>query len=748
MGPNQAAEGDLGGRRGRPAINSRAPQVPVQAHHQTGAGPTESDERFWALAAATSDVVWTADSDGRMRELSRWCGYTGQSPAQARGRGWLEAVHADDRERLARGLSGAREPSSRLDLDLRIRHVDGQYRPVRACCVPLRSAGGGIREWVVSGSELASRAQTINQSRPALRPIVDQVRLAEAIVETMADGVVVFDDRGYILYTNLAFRALLALDARPDYFSLPLPERGRLLDTRDEQGRPLARDEWPPFRVLRGETLAGPGVSDFIMRRLDGRDVRINLSGAPLRDSEGHIVGGVQILRDVTARRQLDQRTRATLSALLEMAETLVSDDAGADGKPSGSVVTVARRLAELTRTVVGCQRVGIVSVDPDTGTLRTVALAAVTPEQEAEWWANWPRGARMSDYLPPTLIALLTAGEVIPIDRTAPPFDRWPNPPRTRTMLLAPMVVTDQLVGSFTLDFGTIGHEFTPDEYALAAGVARLATLVLERERLLREREEARASALALQEANRRMDEFLGIAAHELKTPVTSSGISVQFAAERLAAFVSRPATEGGNLESALAPLQELLDRAVHNLDRLSRLVVDLLDVSRIRAGKLEMRPARCDLAAIMHEAVEEQHQIAPDRSIHVHMPGAGSVPVLADADRIGQVITNFLTNALKYSPADRPVIVRLQIQGRWARVAVRDEGPGLAAEEQERIWERFHRVDGAPVARRTATGLGLGLYIAKTIVDRHHGRLGVRSTPNRGSTFWFSLPTAPPEA
>jgi signal transduction histidine kinase len=123
--------------------------------------------------------------------------------------------------------------------------------------------------------------------------------------------------------------------------------------------------------------------------------------------------------------------------------------------------------------------------------------------------------------------------------------------------------------------------------------------------------------------------------------------------------------------------------------------------------------------------------------------------VPVLADEDRLCQVLANYLTNALKYSPDDAPVTVRLDVKRtkRTARVAVRDHGPGLPPDEQQRIWEPFHRAPGVVVCSDSAEkagSLGLGLHICKTIIEGHGGQVGVESAEGRGATFWFSLPLA----
>src|SRR5262249_55814562 len=106
--------------------------------------------------------------------------------------------------------------------------------------------------------------------------------------------------------------------------------------------------------------------------------------------------------------------------------------------------------------------------------------------------------------------------------------------------------------------------------------------------------------------------------------------------------------------------------------------------------------------------------------------------------------VILNYLTNALKYSPADRPVDLGLEVEEPMARVWVRDEGPGLPQADQERIWQRYHRVPGIEVQSGTGIGLGLGLTIVRQIVELHSGEVGVESAPRRGSTFWFTIPLA----
>jgi signal transduction histidine kinase len=150
-----------------------------------------------------------------------------------------------------------------------------------------------------------------------------------------------------------------------------------------------------------------------------------------------------------------------------------------------------------------------------------------------------------------------------------------------------------------------------------------------------------------------------------------------------------------------------------------------------------------RENLVIIVQETVANRQQAARTRGIELALPPDEVVPVSADAGRIGQVLTNYLTNALKYAPVDRVVSVRLEVEGAMARVSVCDQGLGLTPEEQQHIWEQFYQV-AAPGHQGPFGGLGLGLAIAKAIVEQHQGQVGVESAPGRGSTFWFILPLA----
>lgn len=223
--------------------------------------------------------------------------------------------------------------------------------------------------------------------------------------------------------------------------------------------------------------------------------------------------------------------------------------------------------------------------------------------------------------------------------------------------------------------------------------------------------------------------DQFLSVAAHELRTPLTALKGQVQIAQRRLGSGV--PPSE----------LTYLLQRADAQVDRLTDLIGDLLDVSRISTGRLSIEREPVAAVPLVRRVVNMAQALAPDRPIELDVPV--TLPVIeADPTRIEQVLFNLIENALKYSPPESPVLVRAAVVGARLEISVHDQGAGIAADEQDQIFERFRRASNID---QNISGLGLGLYISQEIVEAHGGELTVQSVPNRGSTFRISLPMVP---
>jgi len=380
---------------------------------------------------------------------------------------------------------------------------------------------------------------------------------------------------------------------------------------------------------------------------------------------------------------------------------------------------------------------VGIAAMTPKANIPRPIADMGLSPIERWQWWMcvqQSPIGAA----LPADDARRLNAGEVLSrawhySDHRA---DMHP------TILVAPIQMGQRLIG-------ILGVEVEDERMAagetmtLVRAVAKLAAQALECEHLAREVPRLSHKAGAAESDNRQMKIMLSQACHELKTPLTTMKTSVQLAERKI-----RRLREAGQLppmvDESLAHIDHLLVMANRDINQEDHLIDDLLDLARMQVGKLEVTPSPCDITALARDTVERFHLIWPDRVIQFEAP-TEAVVVSADPYRLVQIIGNYLTNALKYSPSDCPVEVRVRVEQEFASVAVRDYGAGLPKQELKRIWERFYRVKGGVAHNGSGVGLGLGLSICRMLVQLSHGKVGVTSSPGEGSTFWFTIPLQP---
>jgi signal transduction histidine kinase len=245
--------------------------------------------------------------------------------------------------------------------------------------------------------------------------------------------------------------------------------------------------------------------------------------------------------------------------------------------------------------------------------------------------------------------------------------------------------------------------------------------------ERLRQHQEEERRARVGLEAAVRSRDEFLSLASHELKTPLTSLMLQTQLLQRRLERGEALPP------ESA----RRVLDQTARQTQRLARLVNDMLDISRVTAGKLSLEPDTFDLAELAADVVAKLGPQLSEARCEVSVRSPEPVVGRWDRYRLEQVLTNFLTNAARYGPG-KPVEVSVRRVEEGAELRVRDEGRGIASEDQERIFQKFERAVGG----HEVSGLGLGLFIAREIVEMHRGTVRVESTPGQGATFIVTLP------
>lgn len=225
--------------------------------------------------------------------------------------------------------------------------------------------------------------------------------------------------------------------------------------------------------------------------------------------------------------------------------------------------------------------------------------------------------------------------------------------------------------------------------------------------------------------EAEQRKDEFISIAGHELKTPLTSMKAYLQHLHSQ---FTRNNVTEH-------LPHLEKINAQV---DRLANLVTGLLDVTKIQQGKLEYQDTTFEISTLVESVVEEIQTASPSHKISIKQLETAKIE--ADPARVSQVISNFLTNAIKYSPGANRVEVSSSVNSDWVEVRVADFGPGIPKRHQQHLFNRFYRVTNTQ--NHSQPGLGIGLYLCSQIIDHYGGKYGVESAIGKGSEFYFSLP------
>jgi PAS domain S-box-containing protein len=235
----------------------------------------------------------------------------------------------------------------------------------------------------------------------------------------------------------------------------------------------------------------------------------------------------------------------------------------------------------------------------------------------------------------------------------------------------------------------------------------------------------------------------LVGVIGHELRTPLTAIKGNLQLAQRRFHRYIQGHHDQPAKDSLSLAKIETSLEQAHRQIRVQERLINDLLESTRIADGTLTIAPQPCDLLAVIRDTVEDMHFTRPERELVLDLPAQETVQISADADRIGQVLANYILNAFKYSPEDTPVKIRMTIEEQEVRIWVQDYGPGIPSEAQKLVWERFYRLSTpTDSGDKTSKSFGLGLHVCRALIEEHGGKVGVESCPGQGSTFWFSLP------
>jgi signal transduction histidine kinase len=468
---------------------------------------------------------------------------------------------------------------------------------------------------------------------------------------------------------------------------------------------PLRQELFKTVGLVTLGLLCVAGVSWYLGGRLSTSYQRLAEARGQAEAAAGRAAFLAEVSRDLMSSLDYEQTLqRLADAAVPALADLCVVDLLDDEGKEAGKL-----------------QRVAIALVDPS---LRetVVRLGRFPLQRDAE--------AGLGSVLRTGRSELLSdVSEALPELSTADPEQRsLIQSLGQRSIVRVALLVRERLLGVITLAIIDSARRYDSESLALAEELARRAAAAVDSALLFNAERRARAAA---EEALKARERFISIASHELRTPVATI---------KLAAQVNVRALARGRLDAE--QLNELLGRVELTTDRLSNLVNDLLDVSRLEEGQLPLQVEAIDLGNLIVDVVsrfgdqlDSAHRLRIERSEE-------SWQVEGDAGRLEQVLWNLLDNAVKYSPVGGEVVVSLERAEAGVTVSVRDEGIGLPAGADGSLFEPFGRAPNA-VARQVP-GLGLGLYISRMVVERHDGRIWATSVgEGHGSTISFWLPT-----
>ncbi|HVG22854.1 MAG TPA: ATP-binding protein [Thermoanaerobaculia bacterium] len=545
--------------------------------------------------------------------------------------------------------------------------------------------------------------------------IVRQVKRTEAMIGGMSDGVLLVDGEGRSVFINPAGQRLLGKTT----VGVPIFDQAEVYRLRDEHGRQLDPKELPAAQALS----TGRAVQDVtVLIAREGADkVAVSMSATPLREDD-RTSGVVVTFRDITERRALEEQ----MQVQAERAQILA--DAGAFFSSNIDPTWVTQAIAERVAEVLGDWS-AVILRSADTKELRVASIYHRDMSSLGLAWSYI--------YRQPLLVGEGLIGQVVStgypsmMNNVRSSFDATnpgtyhASPVSLASLLVLPLRTRREMIGALVIAANDPERAMTDDKLPLAEILAERAALAIENAKLYTEQVEARRK---VEDLSRLKDEFLSIASHELRTPVTSIKGYTQLA---------KMLIKEGDLNTS----EEYLDIALDQIDRMSRLILELLDVSRIETGRLEIRRDGIQWSQFVRDVVHRHHTAVSDRRFHVSVPDDSKL-VTGDRDRLEQVLGNLLENAVKYSPDGSDITVTVEDRADMLVTAVCDRGIGIPADELAQVFERFHR--GRQVSSTNYGGLGLGLYITKQIVERHGGTIWVESKEGQGTSFFFSLPVA----
>lgn len=650
-----------------------------------------SEARYRSLLEAPTAIIWTCTPAGAFAdEQPAWTRFTGQGPEASHGWGWMDAVHPADRDRIRRAWSAVVETQASVYQETcRLRRHDGAWRLAEIRAVAARDPDGQVREWVGITNDVTDRDAAES--------------LLEHVMRSQVAGIVITDTAGTVHQANDTLLQILGYTREE-------------LVTEQVRWQTVTPPEWlhTDLRAVEEFKAKGsvtPYEKEYV--RKDGTRVPVLLGVAPL-PGEGEKV--VTFVLDITEVSRARMRHRfladasGVLAASLDYDETLCA--VGQLTVPS----LADWCFIDVVEKDGSVRRVAAVNADPADGELAERArqfsiLAGAAKEHPATNALMSGRSVLISDMSEEQRRRMAIDEQHMEIMADIGP----------RSLMSIPLTARGRTAGVLTLVMTQSGRRYDEVDLATAEDLARRVALATDNARLYGE----------AQSAVRLRDEFLSIASHELRTPLTPLQMQVENIARKLPTLMKDAQSE--------AWVDKRITSVRRHCDRLNRLIDELLDVSHIARGDLRLDVEPVDLVKIVREVVrgfEAQARLAGTPWL-VEVKESGPVVGRWDGLRIQQIVTNLVSNAVKYG-ASEPVRITVATDSATATLEVEDHGIGIPTEAHQRIFGRFERA----VSARHFGGLGLGLYVARQLVEAMGGTIGVISQPAEGARFVVQLP------
>ncbi|WP_090499683.1 sensor histidine kinase [Pedobacter terrae] len=446
-----------------------------------------------------------------------------------------------------------------------------------------------------------------------------------------------------------------------------------------------------------------------IRKTKDGRLLNISLAVSPIKNRDGVVIGASKVARNITSQKESEK----LIAKHVERLELL--NVVGRSINESLDLQQILQQVTDsttkLTGAAFGAFFYNQVNQQGEPYKLYTQSGAP------GEAFANFPIPRNTTLFHPAFSVeGVLRSDDITQDDqygKNAPFFGKSSEYLPVISYLAVPVKTkSGEVIGG--LFFGHPDQAVFKEEHEeLVFTVASQAAIAIENSRLFKE----------VKELSAKKDEFIAMASHELKTPMTSLFGFLQLANRKI--------------EEGIA--KNLVEKSIRQLQKMIVLVSDLFDVSKIQSGKLQLNIEYLNLAVLVQEMKESFLQAHPGHILSVEMPEESFVN--ADRTRLEQVLTNLLNNAVKYAPQQKTIELKVQYIDKAVLTSVKDFGPGITKENQRHIFSQFYQ---AKENKDGSSGLGLGLFISKDIIERHGGQIWVESEPGNGATFNFTLPLA----